>query len=454
MSGLDILIVGAGLGGLGAAIALRLAGHNVTVLESAQEIGEVGAGIQVLPNSSKVLKSWGVFDKIDPSRICTTDSCDILGWKGQLISSMDFISAEKEYGSPFYDLHRADLHKALFDRAMELGAEVHVNSLVTDVRFDTDNNLAFVTTKGGKIWQADLVVGADGLHSRCRAFILGKQDYPRRTGDMAYRLLLDGDEVRADPELKPIVDDRAVTYWYGPGAHIVTYALRQRKLLNMVLLVPDDMPEDGPSTLAGQVDEMKDLFKDWDPRVGKLLSKCKSVLRWRLSIWDPVENWIHPSGCMVLLGDSVHATLPYLASGAGMSFEDGAVLGHCLTGITKSAMKERRKALEVYQSCRMKRTNRIVEKGNIQQDINHYDDGPEQMDRDQKMKAFQKLYEQDQRGESLEWGNLKRGEDPLVWRKFGAGEWLLSYLPKEDVDKRRQEGGFAAQEGGIDSARL
>jgi salicylate hydroxylase len=215
-----ILIVGAGLGGLGAAIALRLAGHNVTVLESAQEIGEVGAGIQVLPNSSKVLKSWGVFDKIDPSRICTTDSCDILGWKGQLISSMDFISAEKEYGSPFYDLHRADLHKALFDRAMELGAEVHVNSLVTDVRFDTDNNLAFVATKNGKEWQADLVVGADGLHSRCRAFILGKQDYPRRTGDMAYRLLLDGDEVRADPELKPIVEDRAVTYWYGPGAHI------------------------------------------------------------------------------------------------------------------------------------------------------------------------------------------------------------------------------------------
>jgi salicylate hydroxylase len=157
---------------------------------------------------------------------------------------------------------------------------------------------------------------------------------------------------------------------------------------------------------------------------------------------------------MVLLGDSVHATLPYLASGAGMSFEDGAVLGHCLTGITKSAMKERRKALEVYQSCRMKRTNRIVEKGNIQQDINHYDDGPEQSDRDQKMKAFEKLYEQDQRGESLEWGDLKRGEDPLVWRKFGAGEWLLSYLPKEDVEKRRQAGGFAAQEGGIDSARL
>ncbi|KAK6383741.1 hypothetical protein LTS17_003033 [Exophiala oligosperma] len=436
MSGLDIVIVGAGLGGLGAAIALRLSGHNVIVLESAPEIGEVGAGIQVLPNSSKVLQSWGVFDKIEPSRICTTDACNILDWKGNLISSMDFDPAEKEYGSPFYDLHRADLHKALFDRAAELGAELHVNSLVTDVRFD-DNNVAFVTTKAGKVWQADLVVGADGLHSRCRSFILGKQDHPRHTGDMAYRLLLDGDELRTDPDFKPFLDDRAVTYWYGPGAHI------------------DDMPEDGPSTLAGQVTEMQDLFKDWDPRVSKLLAKCKSVLRWRLSIWDPIDTWVHPSGCMVLLGDSVHATLPYLASGAGMSFEDGAVLGHSLKGMPKSApMEERRKALSVYESCRIKRTNRIVEKGNIQQDVNHYDDGPQQIDRDRKMKAFAKLEEEYRQGRPIEWGDLVRGEDPLVWRKFGAGEWLLSYVPKEDVEKRWQELDAGIAKSTIEGARL
>lgn len=222
LTSLKILVVGAGLGGLGAAIALRLAGHNVAVLESAQEIGEVGAGIQVLPNSSKVLQSWGIFDRIDSDRLCTTDACNILDWKGKLISSMDFGPPAKEYGSDFYDLHRADLHKALFDRAVELGAQIHVNSQVTDVRFDTEQNIAFVTTKNGKVWQADLVVGADGLHSRCRAFILGKQDHPRRTGDMAYRLLLDGDEIRCDLDLKPILDDRAVTYWYGPGAHVGT----------------------------------------------------------------------------------------------------------------------------------------------------------------------------------------------------------------------------------------
>ena len=138
-----------------------------------------------------------------------------------------------------------------------------------------------------------------------------------------------------------------------------------------------------------------------------------------------------------------------------MSFEDGVVLGHCLKGITKSAMKERRQALSVYESCRIKRTNRIVEKGNIQQDINHYDDGPQQVERDQRMKAFAKLEDEYRQGKPIEWGNLVRGEDPLVWRKFGAGEWLLSYLPKEDVEKRWQElDADNAAKSALEAARL
>lgn len=177
-------------------------------------------------------------------------------------------------------------------------------------------------------------------------------------------------------------------------------------------------------------------------RIGRLLSSCKSVLRWRLSIWDPIESWIHPSGSLVLLGDSVHATLPYLASGAGMSFEDGAVLGHCLEGMTKaSPVQEKRKALALYEKCRITRTNTIVDRGNLQQELNHLDDGPEQVARDEKMRAYAAIEEQYRQGNDIDWSSVSSslsqdvhpGDDPLVWRRFGAGEWLLSYVPEEDI---------------------
>lgn len=150
---------------------------------------------------------------------------------------------------------------------------------------------------------------------------------------------------------------------------------------------------------------------------------------------------------MVLLGDAVHATLPYLASGAGMSFEDGAVLGECLKGLDwNTFLKDKHKALAVYESCRIKRTNEIVARGNLQQDLNHLDDGPEQVARDQKMKAFAEIEEKHHAGDEIDWKSLSSsfsqtlvpGEDPLVWRRFGAGDWLLSYEPGKDVLKHRQ----------------
>lgn len=159
---------------------------------------------------------------------------------------MDFVSAAAEYDSPFYDLHRADLHKALLDRATELGAEVLVDSHAVDVRFEPESNSAFVTTKDGKTSQADLVIGADGLHSLCRSFVLGKSDSPRPTGDMAYRLLLDGDEIREDPDLRSIMEGQAVNYWYGPGSHIGEY--RQGKHFSKLLTVCSDICS--PSTQA------------------------------------------------------------------------------------------------------------------------------------------------------------------------------------------------------------
>ncbi|OIW25157.1 FAD/NAD(P)-binding domain-containing protein [Coniochaeta ligniaria NRRL 30616] len=436
-SKLETIVVGAGLGGLGAAIGILLAGHAVTVLESASAIGEVGAGIQVLPNSARVLRSWGLEDALRPWATAPRGA-NYFGWKGNHISSMDFDAYAKALNAPFWDFHRANLHKCLLDRAVELGATIKVNSRVENFVVSEDGLSATVLLANGTSMTADLVVGADGIDSRLREALLGHPDPPVRTGDLAYRLLLNTKDMMADPELRPFIEDPQTNYWIGPDAHCVNYVLKGGELFNMVLLVPDDMPDGGPSTLVGSVDEMRALFKDWDPRIGKMLGLCQSVLKWRLCIRPTLEpTWSHPSGTVTLLGDAVHATLPYLASGAGMALEDAGVLGLCLAKLTDKSAAAKKQALRVYEDCRRERTERVVARGSYNQEMYHLHDGEQQRTRDKLFKEYDAI--------EKEWLSeptprvevcLETGEDPFPWRRFGVGRWLLTYEMAPDVEEK------------------
>ncbi|PQE28688.1 FAD dependent oxidoreductase protein [Rutstroemia sp. NJR-2017a WRK4] len=418
----EVIIIGAGLGGLGAAISISLEGHDVTVLESAPEIAEIGAGIQILPQSTLILRHWSLLPVLLPHS--TTPSCvNMRSHHGPLISSMNFAHSASQYpGTCYLDLHRADLHRALYRRALELGATVRCGVRVTDVQCRELD--AEVLIENGESMKADLVVPADGVFSKMREVMLGRVDPPVETGDLAYRLLLDTRDMMKDPNLKEFVEKPQVNYWLGRDMHVVNYVLRNGSLFNMVLLVPDNMPA-GAKTLEGNVEEMRALFKDWDPRISKLLSLCKSVYKWRLCIRPNPETWSHPSGHFTMLepliselGDAAHASLPYLAAGASMALEDAAVLGQLLSHYpvnnhpstrslaSKTAFLQH--ALHIYQAIRGPRTEKVVQRGTTQQYLYHLPDGPEQIERDRKMRE-------------------QEGGEALAWRDKGFAPWLLGY---------------------------
>lgn len=367
--------------------------------------------------------------------------CNFIGWKGNHLSEMDYHVYAEAAGAPFWDFHRADLHRCLLERAVELGAKIVTGARAESFSISDDGEMATVFLADGRSVSSDLLVGADGIHSKLREVFLGKPDPPVLTGDLAYRVLLDTEEMLKDPELRGFVATPQVNYWLGPDAHAVNYVLKGGKQFNMVLLVPDDMPTDGADTLEGNIDEMRALYEKWDPRIPKLLRLCKSVLKWRLCIRPGLEpTWSHPSGAFTLTGDAVHATLPYLASGAGMALEDGGVLGLCLDRLTDKSPASKTEALRVYEACRRERTERVVKRGSYNQWIYHLHDGPEQQDRDEKLKVFEKMdqkWEDDGKKLGLVLPKSQEtGDDPFPWRYHGVGRWLLTYDMWEDVDSK------------------
>lgn len=357
---LDIIIVGAGLGGLAAAVAtltsasLELS-YSVTVLKAASGLGEIGAGIQLTPNFTRLLHRWGLAEPLAKWGVKPLQHRQ-LRWQNAKeltrIPTNEDDRMTKNYGCPYYHIHRADLHAMLLARAKELGAHIQINSSVKKYECRTGERRDAVITTDGQRFEADLIIAADGAKSGLATYVLGERRPAIPTGDSAYRGLLTREQILhldlADLEL-----DKGSIIGCGPNSHVVGYLVRGGRSYNLVIIVPDTETNEESWKLRGDMQKLKKHFENWDWRLQKMLSMIPSTIIWNLRDRAALGRWLHPDGNLVLLGDSAHPMLPYIAQGASSAAEDAGALAECLTFVDDQTTL--RDVLDVYQKLRIPR---------------------------------------------------------------------------------------------------
>ncbi len=342
---MNIIIVGAGIGGLVSALCLNKKGYKVEIYEQVEALSELGAGVQLSPNATRVLNHLDLFEDLEPY-IFEPNSFQFLNYSsGKIIVERKLGEAiKKDFNSPNYDIHRADLQKVLLDKIEAENIDIHTNMKVTSV--GNNKNSAFIEVEEKKI-EADLIIGADGIHSKVSDSLFGKKEIIF-TGNVAWRMLIPVDLLPKNLILPN------TTVWLGPNKHFVTYHVNGGKNLNCVCLVEQDGWLNESWSEKGDIEELKKIYKGWNKKIGALLEHVdpNTLYRWALHDRPPMEQW--SKGRILVLGDAAHPMLPFLAQGAAMAIEDGAVLANCIDNFD-----DINEALNQFEKMRKPRTSYV-----------------------------------------------------------------------------------------------
>jgi salicylate hydroxylase len=316
-----VLISGGGIGGMAAALSLLKLGFDVDVYEQAQELRELGAGVQISPNGTRALNWLGVLDELQKLSV-KTDAKEIKLWNtGQTWKLFDLgAEAIQRYGFPYVTVYRPDLLQVLADAARRLKPDVlHLGKRCTGVS-EAGDRVTLHLDSGEKV-SGDAVIGADGVHSAVRGALLGV-DKASFTGMTAWRGTIPMERLPDEYRRSVAVN------WVGPGGHVVHYPLRGGTLMNFVgIHERQDWQIESWST-QGTPEECARDFTGWHPSIHTIIKSAPSLFKWALMARPPLDWWTR--GRVSLLGDACHSTLPLLAQGAVMAIEDSVTLGRCM----------------------------------------------------------------------------------------------------------------------------
>ena len=354
----SVLIAGGGIGGLTAALCLAKAGFEVALFEQAAEFGEIGAGIQLSPNCTRVLHHLGLEGAL---RACAflPEGTEFRAWNSGRVIGASALgqTVQDRYGFPYYHIHRGDLLRVLVEAA-EGSPAIELNTASEVTGFEQDGRVRVAVRRTGGIpsegaiavegvHEGDALIGADGIHSAIRAQLFG-DDAPQFTGNVAWRALVPAQRLPAGL-VRPMS-----TVWWGPRKHFVHYYLRSGTLVNCVCVVEKTGWEVESWTERGELAELKSDFAGWHEDIQALIDNMNPdfLFKWALHDRPPLPLW--GKDAVTLLGDACHPTLPFMAQGAAMAIEDAAVLAGCLASSDVVTA-----GLQRYESLRRKRTARI-----------------------------------------------------------------------------------------------
>jgi salicylate hydroxylase len=374
-----IAVVGAGIAGLTMALALARDGMHCRVFEQATLAGEVGAGVQLAPNATRLLHRLGLGDRLRDIAVLV-NAIEMRRWddNSMLRRTPLGVECEEYFGAPYYTVHRAELHRCLLERLPE--GIVHLGRHCTQLREHSGG--VSVRFADGSSTTADLVVGADGIHSRVRGLLAREE--PRYSGQSIYRALI---PARRVPFL---LEEPNVVLWLGPGQHCVAYPISGCDRISLAATVPEPRWGAEAWSAPGCVEDLVEAYAGWNPEVRALTLAPRTVSRWALHDRDWLPRW--STKRVTMIGDAAHPMLPFFAQGANQAIEDAVALAACLRDVGPDGIAD---ALARYERIREPRTSEVQRISRANALALHLPDGDQQRSRDQALAAHAALVEQD-----------------------------------------------------------